>query len=145
MKKAVIFDFKRTIYDPELDKLLPGIKGVLKQLKKRGYSLFLISHGSYPKALIRKFELGPYFDEILITENKSSEDFKKIISNNEIDTEISFVIGDRVRGEIKIGNSLGITTIWLRRGLFAEEFPLEPIEEPDFTIRSFREILDCIS
>ena len=53
----------------------------------------------------------------------------------------SFVIGDRVRYEIKIGNILGFQTIWLKLGKFSVEKPQSNEEKPDFTILSLKEIL----
>lgn len=144
MRKAVIFDFKRTLYDPDSDRLLPGTKSVLGQLKERGYSLFLISHGSFPRDLIAKFGLDSYFDEILITENKSVKDFRKIISDNDVNPEVSFVVGDRIRGEIRIGNGLGLRTVWLKKGRFAQELPIEKIEKPNFLITELKEVLQHI-
>src|SRR3990167_119918 len=144
MKKAIIFDFKRTIYDPDLDRLLPGTKGVLRELKEKGYSLFLVSHGSYRKTMINDLGIEEYFDEVVVTQDKSVEDFERVITKNGVDTENCFVVGDRVRGEIKIGNILGLKSVWLKRGLFAQELPTEPQEVPDFTALTLKEVLKIV-
>lgn len=144
MIKAVIFDFKRTIFDPESGELFPGTKEVLEDLKLGGYKLFLISHGSYPKSLITDLGVESFFDEVLITGDKNIGVFEKIIVKNELSIKKSYVIGDRVKGEIKIGNSLGLKTIWLKKGLFSEELPEDISEVPKYTIKELSEMLKIV-
>lgn len=142
MKKGIIFDFNRTLYDPDLDELVPGAKSVLKKLKERGYKLFLVSHGSYRKSLISELGVENYFDKIVISKEKSLEDFKEVTLNSNLTIKESFVVGDRVKGEIRIGNILGFNTVWLKKGLFAQEVPENLEEFPDFTIADLEEVLD---
>ena len=142
MRKIVIFDFKRTIFDPDTGKLIPGTKQVLLTLKKRDFDLFLVSHGSFKKVLIDELGVGSYFEGIVISKEKSVEDFNKIITENNVDIKNSFVVGDRVRGEIAFGNSLGFKTIWLKKGLFAEELPSNYQERPNFIVSEIKEVLE---
>jgi FMN phosphatase YigB (HAD superfamily) len=145
MKKAIIFDFKRTIYDPDLGQLMPGTRSVLTSLKKKGYRLFLISHGSYPQTLIKNLGIASYFEEIVVTPDKSVEDFRKLVAKHRLDPKSSFVVGDRVKGEIKMGNQLGLISIWLKKGLFASEEPSERQEKPDFIISTLKDILKLVT
>ena len=59
-------------------------------------------------------------------------------------SEVS-VVGDRVKSEIKIANSLGMTSTWSKRGEFASELPETSGEEPDFIIFSLSEIEKILS
>lgn len=142
MRKIVIFDFKRTIFDPDTGKLTSGTKQVLLTLKNRGFDLFLVSHGLFKKVLIDELGVGSYFEGVIISKEKSVEDFKKIVSENNVGIKNSFVVGDRVRGEIAFGNSLGFQTIWLKKGLFAKELPSNYQERPNFVVSEIKEVLE---
>ena len=42
MQKAIIFDFNRTLYDPQAQLLMPEALDVLRLLQRVGYKMFLI-------------------------------------------------------------------------------------------------------
>jgi ribonucleotide monophosphatase NagD (HAD superfamily) len=52
------------------------------------------------------------------------------------------VIGDRVRGEIKIGKQNGFLTVWLRKGKYKNELPDEKNEIPDYEINNLVDLLN---
>ena len=57
----------------------------------------------------------------IVKEEKDLADFKYLqIKYPDADF---FVIGDRVKKEIRFGNVCGFKTIWLKRGKFASELP----------------------
>ncbi|OGY27412.1 MAG: hypothetical protein A3F33_01360 [Candidatus Woykebacteria bacterium RIFCSPHIGHO2_12_FULL_43_10] len=140
MTKIVIFDFFRTLYDPDNDALLEGATQVLEGLKKRGFELFIVSHGAGRKEELQSLGIDHFFKDVVVTTEKTEKDFLKVIPEG-TDKTNSFVIGDRVRYEIKIGNILGFQTIWLKLGKFSVEKPQSNEEKPDFTILSLKEIL----
>ncbi len=144
MRKIIVFDFNRTIYDPERRQLLPDVNHVLKTAKERGYELHLISTANPSRAeLIKSLGIAEYFMMVTITENKAKE-FSLLAADNDIDKAASFVVGDRVRGEISYGNQAGLQTIWLRAGKFAEELPVLSHEKPRYVVEKLIEVLNIL-
>lgn len=141
--KILIFDFYRTLYNPEKEGLEKSSKKVLKTLLKSGFELCLVSQGKEREDLIKKLNLEKYFSKILLSSEKSLEDFKKLVTG-EVEKKASFVVGDRVKKEIKFGNLLELKTVWLKKGKFADERPSDPTEEPDFVIEELEEVLKII-
>lgn len=142
--KAVIFDFNRTLYDPETGSFIKGAIASLDALKKDGMLLFLIGKGSNERAnLINELGLHRYFDEIIVKEEKDLADFqylKKKYSGADF-----YVFGDRVKKEIRFGNECGFKTIWFKNGKFAGELPASEDEKPWKTISDFSELSEAIS
>ncbi len=144
MKKIIILDFNRTIYDPETKELVLDTKAVLHCLLRRNFELYLISHGNNSrKSLINDLGINQYFKHIIITPGKTRKDFQQLIKQN-IDLRTSFVIGDRIRQEIAFGNLLGMQTIWIRNGKFSNETPRNKNEQPDYTVRTLKNVLRII-
>ena len=84
--------------------------------------------------------INTFFKKIVFTENKSVELFKEI-TNNMSDT---VVVGDRVRGEISIGNELNYTTVWVKQSKFSNEQPLNERQQAKHTINDIRELEEII-
>lgn len=136
MKKIIIIDFNRTLYDPEQERIMDETIDTLKYLKSKNYKLVLLSM-AHPnrKKLLDSLGITPFFNKIIITNYKSKKLFNKIINNSE-----SVVIGDRIKKEITIGNQVNATTIWLQQGKFANELPTKNIEKPNYIIKKIEEI-----
>lgn len=144
MMKAYIFDFNRTLYDPDSGALVPGAIKNLEVLKRGGALLFLIGKGTNERTnLINELGLQRYFDEIIVKEEKDIADFE-YLKKKFPDTDF-YVIGDRVKKEITYGNRCGFKTIWLRQGKFAGELPETEEENPWKTITSFDELLPVLN
>ncbi|HEY4476030.1 MAG TPA: HAD hydrolase-like protein [Candidatus Paceibacterota bacterium] len=145
MKKIIIFDFNRTMYDPDSKCLMRDARFVLRTLFRRGFSLYLISRaGKLRKEFIKNLGISEYFSRVIIAKEKSKKDFEQIAAPTAINRGLSFVVGDRVRKEIRIGNSLGLQTIWLRSGKFADEKPRAKSEWPTYIVSSLRDILSIV-
>lgn len=142
--KAVIFDYNRTVFNPESGTLNQGVSELLVQLRGKGFKLFLISKGNEDRGKQIE-ELGLYdsFDHITVVQEKSSNDFQGCLELCPPDTRF-YVVGDRVKKEIRLGRELGMKTIWYKQGKFSNELPEEESEKPDYTISSFDEILKII-
>ncbi len=54
------------------------------------------------------------------------------------------VIGDRVDGEIAAGHALGMRTVWLQRGEFAQVVPGTDAPRPDHHLRSLAEVPEAL-
>jgi putative hydrolase of the HAD superfamily len=145
MKKIIIFDFTRTLYDPVARQLVLGALEVVKTLHERGYTLVLVSHDEGNReTLIGKLGLKKYFADICIVKEKNPAVFSHVLEKNDADTANSFVIGDRIKKEILFGNLCGVKTIWFCNGKFATEIPTNDNEKPTHVIQSLTEVLTII-
>ena len=138
MLKGIIFDFNRTLYDPEAGKLFPGVKELLKDLGGKGIKRGLISFGSLEKEqLIKSLGLPPFLDWYTVVLEKNPAHFQMFCKKFNIKPEEVAVVGDRMVEEITVGKRLGMKTMWLKRGAYANEITNI---SPDFIIDSLAEI-----
>jgi FMN phosphatase YigB (HAD superfamily) len=138
--KAIVFDFMRTLYDPQSDRLVYGAKRVLNTLYKK-HDLFLVSYRENQRhALIRELGIEKYFRRINFVDKKTKREFKKIISPKQY--RYIWIVGDRVEDEISIGNGLGWRTIWVAQGKFKNRLPKYHAEYPTYSTKSLYKILN---
>jgi len=137
----IIFDYNRTIYDPEKLELYDGVYDLLNRLSQE-HKLYLVSKNEPGRGnIITELGIGDFFNEIIFVDNKTTTDFQKLVG---ADTNV-VVVGDRVKGEIKIGNMLGYKTVWVRQGKFKHELPEEETEEPDVVIHNITDLFNVLS
>ena len=124
MIDTIVFDWKRTLYDPERRKLIYGAKNLLEKL--RNYKLILYGKGSKDEQKETK-RLGvlKYFSSVVFVSKKT----KAIL--NIIDPKSTVFIGDRRESEIKLANEIGAKSIWIKVGKFADE---QSQVQPTFTM-----------
>ena len=141
MPKLVIFDWKRTLYDPDTKKLIKGAVSLLKLLKAKSIPVVLVGKGKKDMANeVKKLQVGNFLKKIVFVDTeKNVEVYKQFIPLNK-KREVFFV-GDRVRSELEVGKKLGARTVWLKQGKFANELPQNKFQKPDFTISSLKECL----
>ncbi|MBI3120014.1 MAG: HAD hydrolase-like protein [Candidatus Kerfeldbacteria bacterium] len=145
MNNIVILDFNRTIYDPGQQALIPGARFVLRTLLRRGFRLYLVSRaGTSRRNLIKSLGIEQYFSRIVVAKEKRKQDFMNIVRSRSIARDSSFIVGDRVQQEIRIGNELGLQTVWVKWGKFAKEVPQTQIEKPTYTVHTWKEVLNVI-
>lgn len=143
MKKVVIFDFNRTLYDPETGSFFPGAIQTLEKLKKKGAVLILLGKGTDERMnLINELGLHRYFDEIIVREEKELGDYEYLKKKHP--KAKFYSIGDRLRKEIKYSNICGFKTIRFKQGKFSTEKPDCPEEKPWKTIMSFDKFLPLL-
>lgn len=142
MIKTIIFDWKRTLYDPDKRMLIDGALDLLQNLKKKNISMILVGKGGHEMTEeVNRLGVGKYFNKIVFAEGeKDPEVFKSLIKNEK---ECVF-IGDRVRSELEIGKRLGATTIWIKQGKFSSELPETKDQEPDYIIDNLAKCLNVI-
>jgi FMN phosphatase YigB (HAD superfamily) len=136
----IIFDYNRTIFNPETDTLYGGVLELLKDLSVN-HNLVLISKDEAGRDVkLKDLGIDGYFENKIFVKEKTVEVFKKLIENN----EKVLVIGDRVRGEISIGNQLGFITVWIKQGKFANELPQNQNEIPNHEIDEIKQLSEII-
>lgn len=139
--KAVIFDYNRTLFDPDSNQLFPGVIGLLGRLKAK-LKLALVAKGDDSRRnQIQELGIEEYFDVIIVNQSKSTDDYKNCMEKMGVNPAEAYVVGDRVYEEIKMGNSLGAVTVWLKAGKFRDEPPRSPEEQPKFIISDLDELL----
>lgn len=140
MIKAIIFDFNRTLYLPEIKKIPESSIELLKRLKDLGFVLALITiKENTKKEWIRK--ISRFFLIVKEVNQKTENDFLDILKELNLNKDDVLVVGDRVKIEIKIAKRLGLKTVWFRNGKFKDELP-DIDEIPDYTISKLENILD---
>ena len=141
---SVIFDWKRTLYDPDNKLLIKDGLKILKFLKRKNVPLILIGKGGNNMLNeVDRLGIKDYFSDIVFCkERKDNRLFESYISNT--NPKATLIIGDRVRSELEIGNILNATTIWIRQGKFATEKPLIKNQTPTYTVNSLYELLTLL-
>ncbi len=121
MITCIIFDWKRTLYNPDTKKLIIGAKEILGYLKEKNIPLVLIGKGGDDmQEEVKRLGVQDFFTSILFTEEKKdTEFFTPFVSKH--NPQSTLFIGDRMQSEIAIGNKLGCTTMWIKQGKFAKE------------------------
>lgn len=115
----------------------PDARQTLRELRNAGYRLFLVTLGRSQRQQnkIDRLGIAPYFDRI-INEGPPAHEYwlNTLADSTNLNPDEMVVVGDRTHDEIRAGNRLGFTTVWLRRGRFAEEEPSLG-ERPHYEIR----------
>ena len=136
---VIIFDFNRTIYDPETGDLTLGAMDLLEALHG-GNILVLLGKGDEERRkLVAGLGVENYFDKIIIKMDKGVEDYEAV-RDSYPEADDFIVVGDRIKKEIVCGNKAGMKTIWFRSGKFSDEVPSEPDEEPNHIIKNLGEV-----
>ncbi len=139
--KLVVFDFNRTIYDPEKGRVIEGAINVLEKLLPKFPMVLYCKTGDGRGEKIKELGIEKYFKRMVFVEKKSPRDLLKLAKEFNIGPGEILVIGDRVRSEIAAAKQAGCKTIWFRQGKFAGEEPAKKEEEPDQTIIQLKDLL----
>jgi FMN phosphatase YigB (HAD superfamily) len=106
----IIFDYNRTLFNPDAGEVFPGVFHLLKTLSQK-HELFLITLNKPERKDSSAIQdMKAYFDEILFVERKTVETFRKIVG----DDKNVIVIGDRFEDEIRIGIELELITVHIQ-------------------------------
>lgn len=142
---TIIFDWKRTLYNPESKQLINGAYDILDYLKNTNTKLVLVGKGKndmYDEVI--RLGIDGYFTNIYFSEWAKEESiFDEYVDKSA--PEKTIFIGDRVRSELTVGNKMGATTIWVKQGKFANEEPETPEQQPNYTVGSLNEAIAVIS
>lgn len=140
MIKGIIFDFNRTLFDPESQRLFGGVATLLPKLAKN-YKLALLSTGNESrKQLIKSLAMEKYFREILVVLEKKEDHLTRLAEACKCQPQEILVVGDGIKSEIALAKSLGMRTVWLKKGVFANDEPAGGSERPDFVIFRLNEL-----
>lgn len=127
--------------------MIEGAIELLDFLKDKNYKMCLISKRSHPKRRQQITDLGldKYFVDIQVIEDKKDEShFKRSINLLDLDPDKIAIIGDRVKGEIRLGNFFKMKTIWFKEGKFSTQLPKDHKEIPNHIIKELSEVKNLI-
>ena len=148
MKKLVIFDWGRTLFNPETSKLFPDTVEVLECLSQK-YTLAIVALATAGEEkiqerlqFIKENDLERYFASILFDVSDKDSLYVKTLKDLNITSEETVIIDDRVLRGVDWGNKNGATTVWFQNGKFANELPNNNTGEPDYIVHSLLEIKD---
>lgn len=145
MLKGIIFDFNRTLYDPEEKALFSGVKELLRSLRQIGLKLGLLSYGGYEKEkLLRDIGLIPFFDWYKITPEKTLYEFSLFMKSLRLEPAEVLVVGDLLTEEIRLGNELGAKTVWINRGSGGGNLSSSSDVNYNYTIKQISELLPIV-
>lgn len=124
----------------------PYTISTLKELRERGYRLFLLTVGVHERQekKIHMLGLKPFFDEIVINDQEIGllmEDcMYNLLKRHNISPGEAVMVGDRPRDELRIAKSLGMTTIQILHGRFKNEPAVNECDRPDYKIKRIFQI-----
>lgn len=142
------FCFKEVApYRTELEELYEEAPAVIKALAQK-YELGIIANQlDGLKERLEAFGLLKYFKYII-----SSWDvqvmkpdiriFEYALAKANCKSQNACMIGDRLDNDILPAKSLGMKTVWIKRGFGALQKPLSKSEEPDYTINNLSQLLE---
>lgn len=127
---------------------LEGAVELCRELKEKGYDLYIVTNGvaNTQKNRLTKSGLLPYFTEIFVSETVGHQKPKKeyfdyVLSHiDEKDIDKIILVGDSLTSDIKGANQSGITCIWLN--LKGQELPEE--YKPDYEIDDIRDVREIL-
>ena len=148
--KAIIFDYGRTLHDSDNGEFFVGALKVCESLSKK-YKLAIVSI-TRPQTMderwgqIRNSGLEKLFAyiELIPEAEKKDEAFERAVKKLGVAYPEIAIVDDRTVRGIRWGNKHGCTTIWLRRGKFANELPNQQTGEPTWTISDLRELKNIL-
>jgi|SRR3989344_9235800 len=139
----IIFDWGRTIYDPETEALFAGVKEMLPKLAEK-YTLYIVSLATKGEDEIKKRrkmikDLGVegYFEDIFFAPEDKDALYEGLVAKRGLNLVETAVVDDRVIRGIAWGNRNGATTVWFQNGKFGEELPNTETGDPTHLITEF--------
>src|SRR3989344_1861732 len=118
MKRAIIFDFMRTLYDPMTAALYPGVSAMLENLHENRRLILYSRQEKSREELLEELGILEYFEATYFAEKKTADNLATILKKHEIEAEKCLVVGDMADAELSAGGEPGAETIWFRYGIF---------------------------
>lgn len=107
--KTIIFDFGRTLYDREVDRIFPEAFEVLEKLAAQ-YKMAIVSldkRGDNRKRLevLKTNKIDHYFNPIVIVQRDKDSAYENVLRELKLSPEEIIVVDDRMQRGIKWGNT----------------------------------------
>lgn len=127
----------------------PETEPVLSDLAD-DYLLGCITDGRGGHSKLRRLGIREYFDEVLVTPNmgRSKDDpvvFERALSMLSVRPREAVYVGDDPRSDFRAPNGLGMTTVRVRGGRYADIEPADEGAVPDHEISELEGLLDVLA
>lgn len=129
----------------------PDVIPTLKQLKVNGFKLFLITVGVHERQenKIKLLGLSSLFDEVIVSDQEVGllleECYQMLLKRYSLSAEDVAVVGDRVREELRIGKTMGMTTIRMLHGRFKLDSSVDNFYKADYKIKRIFQVPTVLS
>ena len=144
--KNIIFDWGRTLYDPDNERLFDGVKEMLPEMARK-YKLYIVSLASKGeeeivkrRKMIKDFGIEGYFQDIFFAPEDKDSLYEGLVAKYGLDLSKTAVVDDRIIRGVAWGNRNGATTVWFQNGKFGSELPTPETGEPTHHITSFADL-----
>ena len=104
-------------------RLFPRVEETLGRLRERGVSMGLVTNGdkSHQRRKIETFDLGRYFDVILIegefgTGKPDEAVYRHVLKTLGMTPREALMVGDHLEWDVGAPQRLGLTGVWMDRG-----------------------------
>ena len=144
------FRLKKTPWHSEVETLYPGTKEALIYLRNKGYPLGIIANQNPGTSeRLAGWDLRDYFDVIagsaeLGVSKPDKQIFEKAFAMANCTAADSIMVGDRLDNDIIPAKSLGMTTVWVRKGLSRYQDPSLGIGIADYLIDDIADIRNIL-
>jgi putative hydrolase of the HAD superfamily len=127
----------------------PETERVLSRLRD-DHRLGLVTDGRGGDAKLRRLGLADHFETVLVTPTvgRTKRDptvFTRVLSDLSVSPESAAYVGDDPRIDFRVPNELGMLTVRLRRGRYADREPPDRIDVPDHEIRDLNGLLEIVA
>lgn len=135
-------------HDADLDPY-PEVRAVLDRLDDR-YDLGLLTGGTNGRTKLDRLGLAEYFDAVVVAPardltKRETESFRILLDSLGVEASETVYVGDRPSVDFPIPNDLGMTTVRVAVGRYAEVPPETPGETPDVTVEDLQDLPEVIS
>ena len=143
------FGLKNVQWPGNLEKLYPGVQNLLKVLSEK-YKLGIIANQEFgTEQRLERWRIRQYFDVVIASAEAGiakpdEEIFKMALQRAGCKPQEAFMIGDRLDNDIAPAGKLGMHTIWVKQGWFANGSPAEMRISPEKTVDNILDILKYI-
>ncbi|MFH1063768.1 MAG: HAD-IA family hydrolase [Candidatus Woesearchaeota archaeon] len=136
----------------EKTKLLPHALIVLRSLQKK-YSLVLLTDSDGEKRIklerIKKMGLDGMFDIVVISDdigvNKPNmKCYEKIFKELDVTGERCVMVGDKPQVDLELAKKIGMMTIWMKHGRWAEVYSGTCFDFVDHEISDLRKVCELV-
>ena len=135
--------FKKEIQKQPLPKLYPGVLEILKEIKNKQYTIFVVSSNHKETILNEVKQLGAeeFIEKIFPDVYTKSPTLKMIISKYNLNMDQSFYVGD-TSGDVEAGKESNLPTIGISWG-YQSKNKLK-LSNPDYLIDNILDIKKII-
>jgi putative hydrolase of the HAD superfamily len=122
----------------------PAAEPVLSRLSET-HRLGLVTDGRGGHAKLDRLGIGDHFDAVLVTptvgcSKREPAAFERILSELSVPPTAAVAVGDDPRADVRTPNRLGMTTVRVRRGRYADLEPAGSDAVPDHEIEALDEL-----